>query len=589
MLIGKKMDKKYYTNEKGPQILIALLKAHGIKRVIASPGTTNMTIVGSMQNDSFFEMYSAVDERSAAYMACGMAADSGEPVVITCTGATASRDYMPGLTEAYYRKLPVLAITANSGLHLLGHLRPQQIDRSRQPIDIANLSVSIPLIQTYADEWAANVNINKAILALTHRGGGPAHINIATSYSKDFSVKELPNVRIINRISIEDPFPDFSNKKIIIFVGSHTIFSPEETKVVEDFCEIHNSVVLVDHTSGYYGKYRIQSAAVMAQPTLSSASKCDILIHIGQVSGDYYTLNISPNEVWRVNPDGEIRDTFEHLHYVFDMPELFFFKKATNGFPKKEMTLYPLCKDEYKSVISDLPELPFSNIWIASVLADQIPAGSEVHLGILNTLRSWNFFEISSGVQTYCNVGGFGIDGVMSTALGASLVNPQKIYYCILGDLAFFYDLNSIANRHLGSNLRILLINNGRGTEFTNYSHPAYEFGRDADKFIAAAGHNGNKSATLVKEYAKALGFRYITASDKNAFLSHINSFITPDLTEQPILFEIFTDSVLESQALEQMTNIRKRQPSIKDYLLSKVKPLANDKLRTVVKKITGK
>ena len=123
------MEKKYYTAERNVQIVIALLKANGIKRVIASPGTTNMTFVGSIQNDPFFEIFSSVDERSAAYLACGMAAETGEPVVLSCTGATASRNYMSGLTEAYYRKLPVLAITSHRGDQQIGHLLDQQIDR----------------------------------------------------------------------------------------------------------------------------------------------------------------------------------------------------------------------------------------------------------------------------------------------------------------------------------------------------------------------------------------------------------------------------------------------------------------------------
>ena len=127
------MGQPHYTSEKGTQILIALLKAFGIKKVIASPGTTNMAFVGSVQNDPWFEMYSSVDERSAAYMACGMAAESGEPVVITCTGATASRNYMPGMTEAYYRKLPVIAVTYNAGIDKKHHLIAQQIDRAVTP------------------------------------------------------------------------------------------------------------------------------------------------------------------------------------------------------------------------------------------------------------------------------------------------------------------------------------------------------------------------------------------------------------------------------------------------------------------------
>lgn len=76
------MGKKYYTSERNVQIVIALLKTYGIRKVIASPGTTNMTFIGSIQNDPFFEIYSSVDERSAAYIACGLAVESGEPVVI---------------------------------------------------------------------------------------------------------------------------------------------------------------------------------------------------------------------------------------------------------------------------------------------------------------------------------------------------------------------------------------------------------------------------------------------------------------------------------------------------------------------------
>lgn len=105
----------HYTTDRSTQMVLSVLKAYGIKKIVVSPGTTNMAFVASAQSDPCFEMYSSVDERSAAYIACGLSQESGEAVVISCTGATASRDYMPGLTEAYYRKLPVLAITGSHG------------------------------------------------------------------------------------------------------------------------------------------------------------------------------------------------------------------------------------------------------------------------------------------------------------------------------------------------------------------------------------------------------------------------------------------------------------------------------------------
>src|SRR5690554_3120608 len=133
----------YYTDEKNTQIVIALLKENGIRKVVASPGATNVAFVGSIQNDPYFEMYSSVDERSAAYIACGLSAESGEPVVLSCTGATASRNYLPGLTEAFYRKLPVLAITSTQSVSRVGHHIAQVIDRSTIPNDVAKYSVTL--------------------------------------------------------------------------------------------------------------------------------------------------------------------------------------------------------------------------------------------------------------------------------------------------------------------------------------------------------------------------------------------------------------------------------------------------------------
>lgn len=221
------MESKFkYTDERNVQIVIALLKAHGIHHVIASPGTTNMTFVVSIENDPWFQIWSSVDERSAAYLACGMAAETGEPVVLSCTGATASRNYMPGLTEAYYRKLPVLAITSTRGNHKVGHLIDQQIDRRNIPNDIAVESVTIPMVKDKEDERYCEVEANKAMLALSLNGRGPAHINMYTKYSRDFSVKEISPVHVIYRHTIfEDKLPDIPRDgRIIVFIGAHANF-----------------------------------------------------------------------------------------------------------------------------------------------------------------------------------------------------------------------------------------------------------------------------------------------------------------------------------------------------------------------------
>lgn len=544
---------KYYTVERNVQIVIALLKAHGIRKVIASPGTTNMTFVGSIQQDPYFQIWSSVDERSAAYMACGMAAETGEPIVLSCTGATASRNYMPGLTEAFYRKLPILAITSHRGAYFIGHLFDQQIDRRSIPNDVAMCSVTIPMVRTAQDERFCELETNKAILALHQYGGGPVHINLYTEYNRDFSVKVLPPANAIYRYSPFDKLPDLPQKgKIGVLVGAHSNFTKEETFAIDRFCASHNAVVFCDHTSGYTGRYKVYFHLLCCQKQYCSpCAQLDLMIHIGEVSGTYH---VNAREVWRVSEDGALRDTYGALTRVFAMPEVVFFKHySLDGVEHSEFLCQ--CKDEYRKAIAQIPELPFGNAWIAQCTLPHMPAGCEIHMGIYNSLRSWSFFEWPENVLGKCNVGGFGIDGALSTMIGASLNNKEKLYYCILGDLAFFYDMNVVGNRHVGNNVRIMLINNSRGSEFRLYGHPCSEFGDDADPYMAAAGHYGHQSPTLVRDYAESLGYEYLTARNKDEYLKIMDRFVIPYMTDRPMVLEVFTETEDESKALELIQN----------------------------------
>lgn len=545
-----------YCTEKNVQVLIALLKAHNIKKVIASPGTTNMTLVGSMQNDPWFEIYSSVDERSAAYMACGMAAESGEPVVLSCTGATASRNYYPGMSEAYYRKLPVLAVTSHQGPDRINQLNPQNLDRSVIAKDAALLSIQVPVVKDKRDEVFVTREINNALLTLRRNGGGPVHINIFTTYSNEFVVDKLPEVKVINRYNIWDEMPSMPNGTIAVFVGSHKKFSDGLTKAVDSFCACHNSVVFCDHTSGYYGNYKVLPAMRLQQKGLPYGfPEYDLIIHIGEVSAADYAGSIKCKEYWRVSEDGEIRDPYNKLTKIFQMPEIEFFKHYTSG-ESKSKEMYELCQSLIQPFYDKIPELPFCNVWSVSQLSKRLPAGSLLHISASNTRRCWNMFPLPSGVECVSNVGCCGIDGSTSALIGSSLASPKRLCFLYMGDLAFFYDMNSLGNRHIGNNIRILLVNNGIGAEFKLKPHRCYAYGDAADLFMAAGGHFGNKSKTLVRHYAEDLGFKYLTASNKDEYLHAMEEFVSTKNMDKPIIFEIFTDHQDEAEALELMKNL---------------------------------
>ena len=141
-----------------------------------------MLSIASIQHDDFFEIYSCIDERSAAYMACGLAAESNEIVALSCTGATASRNYMPALTEAFYRRLPVLAITSHCGEDRLNHLMPQQIDRRQGPADVFVGRYVAGFVKDERDFHACEIEVNRAILALLKKPGGPVLLNLYTNF-----------------------------------------------------------------------------------------------------------------------------------------------------------------------------------------------------------------------------------------------------------------------------------------------------------------------------------------------------------------------------------------------------------------------
>ncbi len=539
-----------YTDDVNAQIVLALLKKFGIRKMVVSPGTTNVPIARSVQQDPWFEVYSMVDERGAAYFAGGLAYASGEPVVISCTGATASRDYLPGLTEAYYRHLPVIALTSQHTASTYHDLVPQMTDRSQSQNDVKLYSAMLPLVRTAEDRRACQRLVNEALIAATAGMGGPVHINLPVDASYAFTTEQLPNVPRIAYYRREDLPQDQLNqqlagKKVAVFIGSHKPFTPKETEALSRFARAYDAPVLCDHTSCYHGANRmlISHAAL----NLKKNQLPDVIIDMGGICGDYNSGRLfGGRRVWRISEDGGIHCRCDQvaLEKVFHMSEYHFFHSmaAAAGDPAHYFSLLD------QSAQSRYPTLPFSNLYAASRLSRLLPEKSLLHLAILNSLRSMDYFELDESILVSANVGGFGIDGALSTALGQSMAYPDRITFCVVGDLAFFYDMNALGNRHRHGRLRILLVNNSRGVEFRLNKTLENQWGADSDELIAAKGHFGS-----AKGWAQSMGCHYMTASGKEEFDSQLAEFCHPDPGHfsAPVVFEIFTDVEDEKKALQ--------------------------------------
>lgn len=537
-----------YTNDENAQIVLSLLKQFGIKKIVVSPGMTNVPISRSVQIDPWFEVYSVVDERSAAYVANGLAYASGEPVVISCTGATASRNYLPGLTEAYYRKLPIIALTSQRHTSDYGNLVPQITDRSVSQNDVKKLAVHLPVVKDDEDRERCVISVNKALIAATTQGGGPVHINLpVTDFS--FETKELPEVRKIDYLSSETILDrldelkhDLEGKKVALFIGAHNKLPRSAQESIGRFAEKQGAAVIVDHTSNYYGKNSILLAKIA--DLRRSNNQPDIVIDIGSVTGEYSIGWLFNKPTWRVSEDGEVHDRMHGQTKLIHSSERYFFKSLASINFSVNSNYYDSLSSEVENVA--IPEMPLSNTFISQQLSSRLPRDSSIHMGILNSLRNMNFFDIHSSIDGSSNVGGFGIDGPLSTIIGQSFADTNRLVFGLVGDLAAFYDMNALGIRHIGRNIRILVVNNNGGVEFRLNDEIERQLGDDTNEFIAASGHNGS-----IKDWAESQGFLYMSAKTKEQFMDDVDNFCEPSVSafQKPVIFEVFTEMSNEQEA----------------------------------------
>lgn len=523
------------------QYLIAMLKVYKIKNIIASPGIQNSRFNSMVQENSDFRCISVYDERSAAYTAVGMSYESNNPTVITCTGATSSRNYLPAMTEAYYRKIPVIAITFFNPESNKYNFATQFLDRSVSQNDVKYVSVELPIINSEIDKKRCLTYINAALYNAKYLNK-PVHINCPSILDFDIDRTELPkDIWKTNyyKNDFEENLTNLKNKKISIFIGAHNKFSEKETLSISNFAKSWNAPVFCDYVSNYNGDNKVLTYQVLN--TQRFKNKPDLIIDIGDLSDNRALF--TGQEVWRISPNGEFKSRCDRpVSKTFHCLEKTFFDLLLNN--EKPYNNY---YQEINTSIEKLkePELPLCNGFICQKLAQFLPKNCSLHLAILNSFKNMNYFKLDKTIETNCNVGGFGIDGAISTLIGQSLCNPEKIFFGLVGDLAFFYDMNALGQREVKNNVRIIVVNNNKGVEFR--LHPKVEpYMHDkTNVLIAAAGHNKGGA----KGWAESCGFEYLSANNKQDFFNQIQKFCQYEF-DKPVLFEVFTTTEDEQKGL---------------------------------------
>lgn len=548
-----------YSDKKNVLELVALLKAHGITNIVLSPGSRNSPLIHSFATDRDFTCYSVVDERSAGFFTLGIIQATGKPAAVCCTSGTATLNIAPAVAEAYYQELPLLVISADRPLEWISQMEGQTIHQTGLFGKMVHRSVQLPIVNNNEEKWYCNRLINDAILSLNNGVKGPAHINIPLDEPLfNFTSDELPKTRVIKQstlnynISEKDKYAERFQKhsKKMIVVGQ---LPPENniSDLLKSISKKHNIVVLSDHLSnisiddnlGYDLIIRTSSDKDLKELTP------ELLITIGGHTVSkrikYFLRSFGVSEHWHISLSGDVVDTYQQLTDIIKNDNETFLSYINELSPSQndaqnEAESYNELWSR-KSTMLNAPKAQYSDLYAVGMLLSSLPENISLHFANSHSVYLSQLYNIPSSVSCFSNRGTNGIEGSVSTAVGyAAAVDGLTIL--LIGDLSFFYDMNGIWNRHISSNLRIMINNNGGGGIFDTLQ--GLNNSTVLTEYITA------QHSTSAKSWTEQQGFIYLSANNEDELKKHLPTFLSANIAA-PVVLEVFTSIDKNSEEIK--------------------------------------
>lgn len=247
-----------------------------------------------------------------------------------------------------------------------------------------------------------------------------------------------------------------------------------------------------------------------------------------------FLRTVTDAQQWRISENGDIEDCFQHLTCTIegnpaDVLAMLANSITPNIAAKDYKKLWDSALKDAKEQ-TDKYEPPFSHGFAVRMFEGELAvdgAACAVHYANSSAIRHACRYAHH---YVYCNRGVNGIEGSLSTAAGFSLATDKRVY-CVIGDLSFFYDQNALWNTRLRGNLRILLLNDGRGGIFHHL--PGLEQSPALNDYIAASHH------TSAQGICAAHNITYIRATDVRETETAVKRLISDGDSNRPILVEI--------------------------------------------------
>ena len=460
----------------------------GVRHAVFSPGSRSTTMAMLFKEHEGFETYMNIDERSASFMALGIAKAHKEPTVLVCTSGSAVAHYLPAVLEAQYSGVPLIVLSADRPHTLLHVGAPQTVDQHKIFGTAVNYFEELAVPQeshyyTYPRQVA-----RKAYMKAMDTKKGPVHINVPLF---EPLVPELSRNHFeAGRSSFKVVKPNYSDifacgegnnlleryERILILAGPQ--IDIDEAEMIRSFGESLQAPILADPLSNVRGcgtsKVVISTYdALLAGQAFWHELKPDCVIQFGQIvvskrvqqmvaswdNVEYIEVNATMDSM---NPTGK---TTMHIQASIDVfTNLYGVKNDSPAYLGKWQHLETAGKQKLGTAIEE-PSC-FEGRTIRE-LQQHISDNAQVLIANSMSIRDFDYFWFSgeSKAVLYGNRGVNGIDGTISTALG--LAANGRPTYLVTGDLSLFHDLNglAVAKTH-NLNLTIILHNNDGGGIF---------------------------------------------------------------------------------------------------------------------------
>ena len=567
------------------QSIVALCVAKNIKHVVISPGSRNAPLTIGFTNHPEIEAYSIVDERCAAFFALGIAQQLKQPVAIVCTSGSALLNYYPAIAEAYYSDIPLVVISADRPIERIdigdGQTIRQKNVFENHILYSANLYSELVLDNEALDkkllqkqfesrrhnEREINLALNNAI-----ENNGPVHINVPF-YEPLYAVEDqkiTDPVQIIPDLSIREyskiellPYLNLWNKakRKMIIVGVMQPHSVEQ-KYLDILAKDPTVLIFTETTSNIHHPEFFTRIDTLIGPI----EKCDdaneqfkglqpeILLTFGGMIVSKkiksFLREYQPKQHWHIDPK-KAYNTFFCLNKHFETSVNQFFQNflpetisVNSEYAKHWKTINEQRKKRHDLYVE---QIPYSDFKAIQAIVPAIPKYYNVQLGNSSTVRYAQLFNWEPSQDVFCNRGTSGIDGSVSTAVGAASVNKQPTIL-ICGDLSFIYDSNALWNNHIPASFRIIVINNSGGGIFRIL--PGNKNTENFDTYFETV-HDLN-----AKPLCDMYNLDYSFVKDSETLKNELDTFFA--VSERPKLLEIFTPRTLNDEVLLEYFNFMK-------------------------------